>query len=128
LLRFLLVGNSYADSKPTVTVLDFESIGSEEHLGKAVSEIMRTELIGANQFRVVERAQINKTIAEQKLQKSGIIDDKSAVELGKLLGALIYHRLGSKKRAEFEREERPCTFQRPDPGFTINILQLSPDM
>jgi len=77
----------YADQKPTVAVLDFESIGSEEHLGKAVSEIMRTELIGTHQFRVVERAQINKAISEQKLQKSGMIDDRSAVELGKFLGA-----------------------------------------
>jgi matrix metalloproteinase-14 (membrane-inserted) len=87
LLFFVLIGNLYANSKPTVAVLDFESIGSEEHLGKAVSEIMRTELIGADQFRVVERAQINKALSEQQLQRSGIIDDKSAIEIGKLIGA-----------------------------------------
>jgi len=87
MLIILLSGYAYADSKPTIAVLDFESIGSEEHLGKAVSEIMRTELIDTNRYRVVERSQINKTISEQKFQKSGLIDDKNAVELGKLLGA-----------------------------------------
>jgi TolB-like protein len=87
IILFSLVHCSYADAEPTIAVLDFESIGTEEHLGKAVAEIMRTELIGTNKFRVVERAQINKALSEQQLQKSGIIDDKSAVEIGKLIGA-----------------------------------------
>jgi TolB-like protein len=79
--------NANTEVKPTIAVLDFESVGSEEHLGKAVSEIMRTELIGTRKFRVVERSQINQALSEQKLQKSGIVDEKSAVEIGKLLGA-----------------------------------------
>ena len=87
LMVTLLSGYAFAGGKQTIAVLDFESIGSEEHLGKAVSEIMRTELIDTNKYRVVERSQINKTISEQKFQKSGLIDDKSAVEIGKLLGA-----------------------------------------
>jgi TolB-like protein len=87
LLVFLTTGQARAEIKQTVAVLDFESVGAEEHLGKAVAEIIRTELIDTNRYRVVERAQINKAISEQKLQKSGLIDDKSAVELGKILGA-----------------------------------------
>lgn len=75
------------ERKASVAVLDFESIGTEDHLGKAVSEIMRTALIGNPDYRVVERAQISKALAEQKFQKSGLIDDKSAVEIGKILGA-----------------------------------------
>jgi TolB-like protein len=75
------------DNKSSVAVLDFESMGTEEYIGKAVSEIMRTALVSNQNFRVVERAQINKALSEQKFQKSGIIDDKSAVEIGKVLGA-----------------------------------------
>ena len=91
-LMFLMIScfiqSAYAaDVKPTVAVLDFESIGSEGHLGKAVSEIMRTELINTGQFRVLERSQLDRALSEQKLQQSGIVDDKSVVELGKLLGA-----------------------------------------
>jgi len=80
-----------ADAKPTVAVMDFESVGSEEHLGKAVAEIMRTELISTGQFRVLERSQLDRALSEQKLQRSGMIDDRSVVELGKLLGA-NFHR------------------------------------
>jgi len=76
-----------ADKKSSVAVLDFESMGTEDYLGKAISEIMRTALVSNQNYRVVERAQINKAISEQKFQKSGIIDDKSAVEIGKVLGA-----------------------------------------
>ncbi|MBU1564846.1 MAG: CsgG/HfaB family protein [Proteobacteria bacterium] len=81
------LGGGGAAGKATVAVLDFESIGSEEYLGKAVAEIMRTELVGADRFRVVERAQIKQALTEQALQVSGVIDTKSAVELGKMLGA-----------------------------------------
>jgi len=84
---FFLFTYAYSAGKQTIAVLDFESVGAEEHLGKAVAEIMRTELIGSNNFRVVERAQINKALSEQQLQMSGVIDDKSAVEIGKLIGA-----------------------------------------
>jgi TolB-like protein len=74
-------------NKPSVAVLDFESMGTEEYLGKAVSEIMRTALVSNQNYRVVERSQINKALSEQKFQQSGNIDDKSAVEIGKVLGA-----------------------------------------
>jgi TolB-like protein len=91
-IMFLLIPcfiqSAYAsDVKPTVAVMDFESVGSEEHLGKAVAEIVRTELINTGQFRVLERSQLDRALSEQTLQKSGLIDDKSVVELGKLLGA-----------------------------------------
>jgi TolB-like protein len=77
----------WAKKKATVAVLDFESIGAEEHLGKAVAEIIRTELVSTQDYRVVERAQINRALSEQTLQKSGIIDNESAVQLGKIIGA-----------------------------------------
>lgn len=88
LLVSFYTGEAYAlDDKPTVAVMNFESVGSEEHLGKAVAEIMRTELINTGRFRVLERSQLDRALSEQKLQQTGIIDDKSVVELGKMLGA-----------------------------------------
>ena len=86
-IMFLFAGSGFTAAKQTVAVLDFESIGSEEFLGKAVAEIIRTELVGTQKFRVVERAQIKKALSEQELQMTGAIDDKSAVQIGKLLGA-----------------------------------------
>ena len=44
-------------------------------------------MVGTQEYRVVERAQINRAISEQTLQKSGLIDDKNAVQIGKMIGA-----------------------------------------
>jgi TolB-like protein len=44
-------------------------------------------LIDTKKFRVVERSQINKALSEQRFQQSGVIDERSATEIGKLLGA-----------------------------------------
>jgi len=87
LCLFLCPITSFGEPIPSVAVLDFESIGSEEFLGKGVSEIMRTELVGTKKFRVVERSQVQKALEEQKLHLTGIVDDKTAVEVGKLVGA-----------------------------------------
>lgn len=86
-LSFNAVAAYAGSAKSAIAVLDFESVGAEHHLGKAIAEIMRTELIGTNKFSVVERAQINKALSEQQFQRSGIIDDQSAVQVGKLIGA-----------------------------------------
>ncbi|HPC86149.1 MAG TPA: FlgO family outer membrane protein [Smithellaceae bacterium] len=87
-LVVVLAALSFAsDKKASVAVLDFESMGTDEYLGRAVSEIMRTALVSSAGYRVVERAQIAKALAEQKFQKSGLIDDRSAVEIGKIVGA-----------------------------------------
>ncbi|HRV42215.1 MAG TPA: CsgG/HfaB family protein [Syntrophales bacterium] len=76
-----------APPRSSVAVLDFEGIGVDIHIGKAVSEIIRTALVGIPRFQVVERAQINQALSEQQFQKSGVIDDKSAVKIGKIVGA-----------------------------------------
>lgn len=87
MIVFLAFSNLGAETKPSVAVLDFESLGTEDYLGKAVAEIIRTTLVSNKNYLIVERAQISKALSEQKFQQSGIIDDKSAVEIGKVLGA-----------------------------------------
>ncbi|HOJ51846.1 MAG TPA: FlgO family outer membrane protein [Syntrophales bacterium] len=76
-----------AVEKSTIAVIDFEAIGAEGHLGRAIAEIVRTEIIGTRMYRVVERSQMNRILSEQKMHYSGLVDDKNAVEIGKILGA-----------------------------------------
>lgn len=83
---FFLQSSCCADVKQAVVVMDFKSIGSEQHLGEAVAEILRTELIDTQRFRVVERAQIDKALSELMFQQSGAIDENNVVEIGKFLG------------------------------------------
>ena len=80
------------DDVPTVAVLDFTGLwvgqgGNSLPLGKAVSSMLITELIDRPGIRVIERYRLQDLLTEQKLALSGRVDESTAVEIGKLLGA-----------------------------------------
>lgn len=82
---------------PTVAVLDFTGFmlgeaGNSVNLGKAVSAMLVTEFSGRADIRVIERAQLQELLTEQRLALSGRVEESSAVEVGKLLGAqYVFH-------------------------------------
>jgi TolB-like protein len=81
-----------ADDVPTIAVLDFTGLmvgqgGNSAPLGKAVSAMLVTELIGRPGIRVIERAQMQDILTEQRLSLSGRVDESTALEVGRLLGA-----------------------------------------
>lgn len=84
---------SKADFQKTkIAVLDFELIGDKfetEGMGAILSEWFITSIVKSGRFDVVERAMLQKILAEQKLHTTGIIDDSSASELGKILGVKV---------------------------------------
>ena len=82
-----LVANS--DMKITVSVLEFKVQGNIplKDAGKIVSEQIESNLVKTGNFLVTERALLNKILEEQKLSAVGMVDDKTAVRLGKLCGA-----------------------------------------
>ncbi|MGD2047343.1 MAG: CsgG/HfaB family protein [Gemmatimonadota bacterium] len=94
----LVVGSARAQEAtdgdvPTVAVLDFSSfmmgdagMGSV-NLGKAITAMLVTEFSNRPGIRVIERAQLNEMLREQDLVLSGRVDESSAIEIGKLLGA-----------------------------------------
>ncbi len=91
---FLTVAQpSFADFQKTkIAVLDFELIGDKletTDMGAILSEWFITSIVKSGRFDVVERAMLKKIIAEQKLSTTGIIDDSSASELGKILGVRV---------------------------------------
>lgn len=76
----------------TVAVLDFTGLmvgqgGNSAPLGKAVSSMLITELTGRDGMRVIERAQLQDLLMEQRLSLSGRVDESTALEVGKLVGA-----------------------------------------
>lgn len=80
------------DDIPTVAVLDFTGFmmgqgGNSAPLGKAVSSMLITELMGRPGIRVIERYRLQDLLTEQKLALSGRVDESTAVEIGKILGA-----------------------------------------
>lgn len=76
-------------SKSKIAVLDFELHGnnfSSEHMGSMVGELFTTALVRDGRFDVIERAMLQTILEEQHLSASGIIDDRSASKIGKVLG------------------------------------------
>ena len=77
---------------PTVAVLDFTGFmlgeaGNSAPIGKAVSVMLITELSGRPGMRIVERQNLKNLLEEQALAVSGMVDDDTAIEIGRLLGA-----------------------------------------
>lgn len=55
-------------------------------IGRAIADILITELVKDGTFKVVERSQLEKVLSEQKLSISGIVDPSEVAKLGKVLG------------------------------------------
>ena len=76
-----------------VAILDFENlsgIAKYDGLGKAMSSMLISDIevnVSSKRLQLVERAQINKIMKEQNLQKSASFDKSTSVKMGKLLGA-----------------------------------------
>ena len=78
--------------KTKIAVLDFELKGAgfeTEDMGAIVAEWFITALVKEGRFDVIERSLLNKVLEEQKLGISGIIDEDTATQLGKLLGVKV---------------------------------------
>ncbi len=54
--------------------------------GRAVADILVTELVKDGTFKVIERNQLEKILSEQKLSISGAVDPSEVARLGKILG------------------------------------------
>ena len=77
-------------TRVTMAVLDYEiSLPGEKDLGSQVADILTVRLSIDDSIRMVERAKLGKIIEEQKLKLVGVVDQDSAVKVGKLLGARI---------------------------------------
>lgn len=84
--------SSKVESKPLfkykIAVVDFEDKTKygQARLGSSASDILTTELVKTGNFIVIERTQLQKVLEEQKLQQSGLIQQDSAMSVGRLLG------------------------------------------
>ncbi len=92
LVLFTLVAEGFAAplkaGKLRVAVVEFDvngDIGIKD-AGKIVAEWLITDLGKRNVYRLQERALLKKVLKEQKLEVSGLIDEKTAAEIGKLYG------------------------------------------
>lgn len=93
-LLLLLLFISYASSfaQPTLGILDFDnnSLADRqrlEPLRKGLAQMFSSELGQLQGLNLVERADLLRVIEEMKLAQAGMIDEKTAQQVGKLVGA-----------------------------------------
>lgn len=80
--------------KPKVAVLDFDfsSVSDPSLLSifsggaKGVSDLLVNKLVLGDNYKVIERSQIDAVLREQNLGASGRIDSSTAAKIGKILG------------------------------------------
>jgi len=76
--------------KEIIAVVDFKNAsGTEElnYLTKAIPESIITYLGKSGRIEIVERSRMQAALEEMKLGMTGIVDEQTAVEVGKAVGA-----------------------------------------
>ena len=76
-----------AAEKMQVAVLDLKADGVPVKTARTVSNIIRSELVDAGKFTVVERTQMDVILKEQGFQMTGCTDNECAIQIGKMISA-----------------------------------------
>lgn len=85
------IGISAFESNFTVHLAN----GHRYDIGTGAADMLATELSKNPNFQVIERAQLKSVLGEQVLGRTGVIDDATAAQKGKLLGLnyLVYGKI-----------------------------------
>ena len=78
--------------KSKIAVIDFRVHGEESNvkdMGKIIAEWLTIAFVQEGRFEVIERQMLKKVMSEQQLVMTGVVDESSATELGKLLGVKV---------------------------------------
>jgi TolB-like protein len=79
-------GIKLVGERMSIAVFPFLNKGTSNNLGEIVLDKFITALFNLERFKVIERSQLERILAEQKLGLSGIIDASTAAEVGKGIG------------------------------------------
>ncbi len=77
---------------PTVAVLPFEArnrVNAQNNEGKSIAELLTIALLESGNAELVERAELDKALAELQLSATGMLSKDSQHKLGQLVGAKI---------------------------------------
>src|SRR5271154_5159956 len=82
--------------KRKVTVMDFgyatvktqvaAIFGTDQDIGKGIADVLVNQLLEGGDYRLIERTQLDKIIAEQNLSNSDRADPATAAKIGGVLG------------------------------------------
>ena len=95
-LSFLIFAISFsviAEGKPTIAIMEVSATNTSEVKSQVIYEYIVDVVNRRNIYTIVERSALQAAIKEMEISASGMIDDSTAAEIGKLAGAefiLIY--------------------------------------
>ena len=79
-----------AQELENITVLPFEgwtgNVSAAREYQNALTDKIATKIIQSHRFNVIGRVHLDKVLAEQDLQLTGLIDESTVVQMGKVLG------------------------------------------
>lgn len=87
LMALLTVAGLGAQDKSVLAVTDISLTNVSETKGMIAYEFMLNEVNRSGLFSLVERAALDQAIEEMQIAATGIIDESTAAELGRLVGA-----------------------------------------
>ncbi|OHD53898.1 MAG: hypothetical protein A2Y33_00600 [Spirochaetes bacterium GWF1_51_8] len=74
-------------AKTKIAVLELKNTSGNPIDTVALTEWLISELVNLNEFIIVERSQLDKIVAEQKMSISGLVSDSDAAKIGEMAGA-----------------------------------------
>ena len=123
----LLVSPVSAQDLDTIAFLYFDNNSLEdreelEPLTKGMTDMFITEFAQLENLKVVERAQLEKLLNEMALGQSGLLDESSAQQVGKMLGAqyLVFGSFMNLYKGQFRIDVR---IVQVETGLTIRAEQ-----
>ncbi len=92
LAAIVLQLSASAQLKKRIAISRFEDrSGTGWHgLGSGVADMLATALVKTGKFGVIERQELDRIVAEQKLGESGLVTPQTAPKVGQLLGAELF--------------------------------------
>ena len=78
------------DDKVVIAIVDFKNTSRDEslnYLEKAIPESIITNMAKSGQLEIVERSRLQDAMSEMQLSMSGVVDEQTAVEVGRAVGA-----------------------------------------
>ena len=84
IMSFMTV--AYASPQKNIGIIGFQNTSGSRGIEKIIQTALLVELSKNNEFRVVDRGNLDKILNEQSLSRTGVIEKDSAVQMGKVCG------------------------------------------
>ena len=84
--------DNWTGKPKTIAIMDFGNTTGDKKLtkwGKDCAELLTLKLSMDDRFNLVERKEIDKILEEVQLNRSGYVNTKNAIKIGRMLGAQI---------------------------------------